>query len=402
VTSRPPAALVLAALLFADAGNASAQEAAPQSSPPSEPVAPAAAPGDGPAANEPLPPRPPDDAARAARLAQRRAQIEAEIAAQQKYGHQEEFLAVVKGRPGDRSAVRFMKTADGWVTILSLQRYELWNTPLAGRDKIRALDFELPNHPYKVMVDTDRELRSHGIDFLLVQFPARAQLYPELLCPDLPAEGMRPFSLAARQFDLALLDAGVEVLDLGPLFFEHRFGEHGKKDDVLYLRTDPHWTPRAAELAARAVADALLERGFTAGSAREGVDFATRRTRTTYVTEVAEAPPDADAETIATTRVRTPRNQVLDPEAEESPVVVMGDSFVRVHNGIDSSFAHHLYRFLGTRIDVVAPEGAAERSTRDALRRKKGELARKKVVIWLTSEQVFRAGGAWTRLRLFE
>lgn len=377
--------------------------AAQQAQPAQQPPVNSDGKGDGALALEPLPPRPPDDEARTARLAKRRALEEAEIAAQLKYGHQEEFLAAVRARPADRSAARFMKVPDGWLTILSVQRYDLWNTPLPGRTKIRALDLDAPDHPFQVIVDLDRELRAHGIDFVLVKFPTRAQLYPELLCPDLPAEGMRPFSLASRQFDVALIDAGVEVVDLGPLFFEHRFSDKGHGEEPLFLRTDPHWTPRAAELAARAVADALRERpDFAAGPAREGVDFSTRLMKTTFLSEIAEAPPDAETETIATTKVRTLRNQPLDPEDEKSPIVVMGDSFVRVHNGIDSSFAHHLYRFLGSKIDVVAPEGAAERSTRDALRRKKGELARKKVVVWLASEQVFRVGGAWTRLRLFE
>jgi hypothetical protein len=357
----------------------------------------------GPGDREPLLPRPPDDAARVARLARRRAQIEAEIEAQRKYGHQEEFLAAVKARPDNRATARFMKVADGYLTTLSLQRFELWNTAETGRPTIRALDFELPDHPFQVLVDIDRELRSHGIDFVLVKFPTRAQLYPELLCPDLPAAGMRPFSLASRLFDLALIDAGVEVVDLGPLFFDHRYGEKQQHDDAAYLRTDPHWTPRGAELAARAVADILKERpAFVPGSVKEGVDFTVRRMKTNYLTEIKDAPPDSDVETIPLTRVRTARNQPLDPEDETSPLVVMGDSFVRVHDGIDASFAHHLYRFTGHKIDVVAPEGAAERSARDALRRKQGELVHKKFVVWLASEQVFRVGGAWTRLRLFE
>jgi hypothetical protein len=383
----------LAAMAFVAIASASAQQAeAP--SPAAPPVA---------EAPQPLLARPPDDAARTARLARRRAQLVAEIAAQEKYGHQEEFLAAVMGRPADRDTARFMKVSDGWLTTLSLQRFELWNTPETGRTKLRALDFELPDHPFQVVVDLDRELRSHGIDFVLVKFPTRAQLYPELLVKGLPAEGMAAFSLASRRFDLELIDAGVEVLDLGPLFVAHRFGDKGEHDDQLFLRTDPHWTPRAAELAARAVADALSERSdYVAGPAKEGVDFATRRMKTNYLTDITEAPPDADFETIPLTRVRTARNQPFDPEDEKSPLVVMGDSFVRVHNGIDSSFAHHLFRFVGRKVDVVAPKGAAERSTRDALRRKQEELAKKKTVIWLASEQVFRVGGAWTRLRLFE
>jgi hypothetical protein len=179
-----------------------------------------------------------------------------------------------------------MRVGDGIVSALSLQRYELWNTPEPGRKAIRALDFELDDQPLAALVDLDRELRGRGVDFVLVKFPTRVQLYPGLVVPALPAQGMRPFTLASRKFDARLLDEGVEVIDLGPLFFEQRFGATNR-DDLLFLRTDPHWTPRACELAARAVADALLARGVAPGPEQEGKDFVVDRLRSSSETTLA-------------------------------------------------------------------------------------------------------------------
>jgi len=372
---------------------ASAQSTGNGGVPPADGAAPAAAP--------PLA-RPPDDPARAQRLSALRAKNDAEIAAQASYGHLDEFLAAAKSRPGNYGKVKWMKVGDGFVSTLSLQRYELWNTPEPGRTAIRALDFELEDHPLAAIIDLDRELRAHGVDFVLVKLPTRAQLYPELMVPALPAEGMRPFSLASRKFDARLLDEGVEVIDLGPLFFEQRLGADGGRDDLLFLRTDPHWTPRACELAARTVADALLARGVAPGPAQEGKDFVVDRLKVEYSATSVYKPEGAGVEPLPVTRVRTARGKKLDPEDDASPIVVMGDSFVRVHDMFETGFQRQLYRFMGQKIDAIAPEAGGESGARDMLQRRRADLAKKKVVVWLASEQIFRVGENWEPSRIFE
>jgi hypothetical protein len=294
-----------------------------------------------------------------------------------------------------------MKVGDGFVSTLSLQRYELWNTPEPGRKAIRALDFELEDHPLAALVDLDRELRGRGVDFVLVKFPTRAQLYPELMVPALPAQGMRPFTLASRKLDAQLLDEGVEVIDLGPLFFEQRYGATNR-DDLLFLRTDPHWTPRACELAARAVADALLARGVAPGPAQEGKDFVVDHLKVEYATTSVYKPEGAGVESLPVTRVRTARGKKLDPEDDKSPIVVMGDSFVRVHDAFETGFQRQLYRFLGQKIDAIAPEAGGDSGAREMLQRRRADLEKKKVVVWLASEQIFRVGDNWERSRIFE
>jgi hypothetical protein len=105
---------------------------------------------------------------------------------------------------------------------------------------------------------------------------------------------------------------------------------------------------------------------------------------------------------IPVTRVRTTRGKHLDPEDDASPIAVMGDSFVRVHDGFESGFQRQLYRFLGRKIDAIAPEGGGDSASREMLRRRSADVAKKKIVIWLASEQIFRVGENWTPRRLFE
>jgi hypothetical protein len=394
--------LVLPFLFVLAGEHASGQTSAPPAGAKTPPAADSAEDAEDPIPILPLPPRPPDDAARTKRLDELRAQNDAEIAAQVAYGHLDEFLAAVQKRPSNHSTVKWMKVSDGFVPALSLQRYEAWSTAAAGRPTIRALDVELPGHPMNVLVDVDRELRSRGVDFVLVTFPSRAQLYPELLVPALPAAGMRPFTLASRRFAAKLLDAGVEVVDLGPLFFEQRFGPNGDKTDLMFLRTNPHWTSRACELAARTVADLLLARGFARGPAQEGRDFVVDRIQQEYRTLSDDAPDNAGSEAIPVTRVRTAHGKHLDPEDDASPIAVMGDSFVRMHDGFESGFERQLYRFLGQKIDAIAPEAGGDGASREMLRRRSAEVAKKKIVVWLASEQIFRVGEHWTPFRLFE
>ena len=52
-----------------------------------------------------------------------------------------------------------------------------------------------------------------------------------------------------REFYDVLRQAGVDVLDLVPQFQKERLGAGG----LLYCRTDSHWTPRGARMAADAV-----------------------------------------------------------------------------------------------------------------------------------------------------
>jgi hypothetical protein len=80
----------------------------------------------------------------------------------------------------------------------------------------------------------------------------------------------------------------------------------------------------------------------------------------------------------------------------------MGDSFVRVHDAFETGFQRQLYRFMGQKIDAIAPGAGGEGSARDMLHRRRADLTKKKVVVWLASEQIFRVGDNWGRSRIFE
>ena len=81
---------------------------------------------------------------------------------------------------------------------------------------------------------------------------------------------------------------------------------------------------------------------------------------------------------------------------------MLGDSFVHMHDRWDASFEHQLFRFLGSKIDSIAPDSGGERVARDKLHRRQEELATKRIVVWLASEQIFRSGENWTPRTIFD
>lgn len=93
-------------------------------------------------------------------------------------------------------------------------------------------------------------LAAQQVRLLVAIVPAKARVYPEHL------RGRKPPPLHADLYaraEAALRDDGIAHTDLlQPLL-------HGKDDGATFLRTDTHWTPRGAQLAAVAIARGVRE-----------------------------------------------------------------------------------------------------------------------------------------------
>jgi alginate O-acetyltransferase complex protein AlgJ len=99
-----------------------------------------------------------------------------------------------------------------------------------------------------------KELARRGVGLVVAVVPAKARVYPEYLERHPPALHR---DLYARVQD-SLRAGGIASADLlAPL-------EAGKSREPTYLRTDTHWTPYGASLAAGVIADAA--RAFDTGA----------------------------------------------------------------------------------------------------------------------------------------
>jgi hypothetical protein len=379
------------------------------SAPPAVPVAPAA------------------DAQRAARLADDRKRCEQVIAAVDKFGHVDEFAAKLeqmlaetrakygvspeKMKSGTRDAEmakeRFIQVKEGSITDNGIENWLAWNTPREGATTLPALETDQAGHPFQAIVDLDRQLRAHGIDFLLLTFPARSQLYPELFM-DWPSEkvsmdGFAGICPATPRFVLKLIDAGVDALYLAPEFVAHRFGDDGSKSDQLFLQNNQHWTPRGALLTATLVNERLKQYPwYQPGSAKEGVDWVTREKDVEENIVWGGKPDWAKPEHFHVLQVVRPKGGRLDCYRPSSPIVLLSGSFADFHRQSDCDFTSHLYRLTGWPIDKVNPRGGVEESCRRALaKRPADELAKKKLVIWMIPEQAFKEGPMWEPFPIF-
>ncbi|MEP7245893.1 MAG: alginate O-acetyltransferase [Gammaproteobacteria bacterium] len=96
-----------------------------------------------------------------------------------------------------------------------------------------------------LIVSHNSELASSGVQLVVAVVPAKARVYPELLGSRRPARAHLDLydTLLAR-----LADANIPTADLRNTLIA------GKLRHPTYFRTDTHWTPWGAQLAAREVA----------------------------------------------------------------------------------------------------------------------------------------------------
>ena len=101
-----------------------------------------------------------------------------------------------------------------------------------------------------------------GIELLIVPVPAKAAVYPERISQQgrALARGAAPRRDPNHvRFYGVLRDRGVAVIDLTPLFVEQR----QSAGPSLYCKTDSHWSGRAIDLAAQAIAKHVRDRPWS-------------------------------------------------------------------------------------------------------------------------------------------
>ncbi|MBM4014669.1 MAG: hypothetical protein FJ293_06870 [Planctomycetes bacterium] len=395
--------LLAVAALFAGSSRLAAQEVA---TPATSLVDPAAA-----------PPAVDAAAARSLRLAAQRALLDATIMRADAFPGRDAFVAGLKRLQVDHAEFidgkeRWAPVARGWLPMMAVDHWVEWHLPAAGRDVPRAIDFAADaGHPYHAIVDCAQQLAAHGIDFLLVTFPSRLQLAPELVAPALAGTLPPDFPGvvgATSRFLRALNEAGVETLDLAPLFAAAPgsatlAADAKAAEGEIYLLRNKHWTPRGAQLAAQAVADhARTLPWFAPGAVLEGKEFEIIRRPVPFASTAGGQAPDTTPEKLWLEQVRqlgAPANPAL---ARRSPIVVLSDSFAKFYIEHSASFVDQLRRFTGHPIDAIMPMGGAEAASREALARRSDNLRGKRLVIWLLQENNLKFGGQLKKVALFE
>lgn len=262
--------------------------------------------------------------------------------------------------------------------------------------------------PVPAILDFKAQLDRVGVELLFVPVPAKAAIYPQYL------PGADPASTISRSkridvFDRELLqiltDQGVPVLDLTPVFLEHR------GDEPFYCRHDTHWSPRACKVTARHIVEALGEKAWMA-AAREAAAVESKMKveeqevaiRGDLWLQLPEPRPAQERLTVERVGTTGPAGlEALEPW-RESPVLLLGDSHTLVfHAGDDlhatgGGLADHLALQLGFPVDLIGVRGSGATPARVNLLRRRDSLAGKKWVIWCLSVREYTEGQGWKKV----
>ncbi len=248
------------------------------------------------------------------------------------------------------------------------------------------------------------ELAKRGIKLLVMPAPNKSSIYPQMLSSRLEQtpDSVNP---TTREVLAALKQANVEIVDLFEAYAPVRsvpvraYPEmsHGATPNY-YLAQDSHWSPEGMRLAADVVARRLIDLGWVAkGPVRyetKPVDIK-RYGDVLHMIRVPQVERLYEPEQINGTQVvnvETGKPYVDDPN---SPVLVLGDSFLRIFERDEpgsGGFIAHLARNLGLGLTSLVNDGGASTLVRQQLARKPALLKGKKVVIWEFVERDIRFG----------
>lgn len=263
--------------------------------------------------------------------------------------------------------------------------------------------------PAQVVKDFARQLKTRGIELLVVPVPGKASIYPDRL-----VSGVQPTPALVdhtRRFTAALRRAGVEVLDLHGIFIKARRSEPG--GPALYMEADTHWTGQGACLAAAAVAQKIKSRPWFAALSRkqrytrQEVTLL-RRGDVPRMTQIPRQEQLFAAQRITCYRVFHAEGDTpyADKEAPaEAPILVLGDSFSRVFETDEPGSAGWIANLafeLQQPVDAIVNDGGASTLVRQELARDLDRLKHKRLVVWAFVERDIRFGlQGWQPLELW-
>jgi hypothetical protein len=260
-----------------------------------------------------------------------------------------------------------------------------------------------PDDVFAAIVSFRDDLAKRGIKLLVMPAPNKASIYPEMLTAR--ATGVSE-SVNAKTMDVlaSLKEAGVATVDLFETYGKAR---EGAGSPAYYLAQDSHWSPEGMRLAADAVARRLLDWGWVE---KGSVKYETKPVTVERYGDVLRMIRVPQVEQLYTPQ-RIECTQVVDAATGQpykddpnSPVLVLGDSFLRIFERDEpgsGGFIAHLAHNLGLGVTSIVNDGGASTLVRQQLAGRPSLLNGKKVVVWEFVERDIRFGTeGWQVIRL--
>lgn len=258
--------------------------------------------------------------------------------------------------------------------------------------------------PLAAILDFKQQCDLAGVELLVVPVPGKAIIYPEMISATVKSEnGAVPrLDLYHEKFNAVLKAKGVSVLDLTPVFLQHRNDPNG----TMYCQTDTHWSGQACVLVAKLLADEINKRAWVKAVPNHKYESTVREADITgdLAGMLGEAAAGGETLKLSVVQERSAAGLAPIESWRESPVVLLGDSHNLVfHGGGDMLYQSaglfdHLALQLGFAPDLVAVRGSGATPARRNLSRRKDNLAGKKLIIWCFTTREFTDGQGWSKV----
>ena len=305
----------------------------------------------------------------------------------------------------DKTKAAAVAGSDGWLffggelRLLSVGKF--WGD--AAAKVSRAHKPELAD-PLPAILDFQQQLKARGIALVVVPVPPKAAIYPEKIVTGFAATGNDSAPMLHRFYE-ELGGAGIDVLDLSPVFVQNRDHQRGP----VFCKTDSHWSGIGCVLAAQAIAEKVRGRMEKPAAAKE------------YVAEWREADREGDLATLVGREGRKlpPEKIAVQSVSEKgtgaavqddpnSALLLLGDSHTLIYHDRDflpvrAGLVDQLALQLGFAPDLIGTSGSGATPVRINLYRRSAKdpnyLAKKKVVVWCFAAREFtEATEGWAKV----
>jgi alginate O-acetyltransferase complex protein AlgJ len=311
-----------------------------------------------------------------------------------------EFASKVQGAEKKNAAAI---EVEGWLffaaelRFLSLGRF--WGDEAQKVSRAHKPDLA---DPIPAIVDFQKQLKARGIDLLVVPVPPKAAIYPEKIVPGFKV-GTDDAAPVLHRFYEELRAAGIEILDLTPVFIQNRDDKRGG----VFCKTDSHWSGFGCTLAAQAIAEGIRGK-LTAPPPRKDYvsEWKESRINGDLVGLLPSDSPKPGPEKIAVRSVSEKGpGTAVSPDAS-SPVLLLGDSHTLVFHDFlaeRAGLVDQLAQELGFAPDLIGTRGSGATPVRVSLYRHSLKnpdyLAKKKIVVWCFAAREFtEATEGWARI----
>jgi hypothetical protein len=264
------------------------------------------------------------------------------------------------------------------------------------------------NDPVTAIVAWRDALAARGIKLLVMPAPNKESIYPDYLTRR-AKPGQTLISPPTHDLLNRLNAAKVECLDLFALFAHARTNAARAGAPPLYLERDSHWSPAGVALAAQAVAQRLVEKGWVKSSRtayREKPLDVERLGDVVRMLKSAQIEKSTVPEKVPCVQVLREDSGSLYQDQADSEVLVLGDSFLRIYQQDEpggAGFIAHLAKELKQPLTSLVSDGGASTLVRQELYGRPALMKNKRVVVWEFVERDIRLGTeGWQQVPLPE